>query len=170
MWQAQHFNFFHNARLGKEMITSISSLGLNLIKSFEELRLEAYLDQGGVPTIGWGTTKLNGYPVAMGMIINRPVAEALLYGDVLAVDRSLGQWIKFATLNQNQFDALTSLVYNIGIGNFVVSKLMKALNASNSIRSEFFTDWCKVTIGNKKVLSNGLLARRKKEFDYFVMV
>lgn len=96
----------------------------DIIKKYEGLRLEAYRCPAGVLTIGYGHTK----GVKEGMKINRAEADIYLVSDVAGSERfldSLG-----LSLNQNQFDALVSLIFNIGIGNFSRSALLCKLKVN----------------------------------------
>lgn len=146
----------------------LSNRGFHLITEFESLQLKAYLDPAGIPTIGYGTTKLNGFPVALGMVINEPVAVALLYGHCNTLLKELEKYI-INGLIQNQVDALCSLVYNIGMGAFEHSTLLSKINKKESITEDLFTRWNKIRNedGSLKELP-GLTRRRKKEFDLFV--
>ena len=111
-----------------------SPKGIALIKEFEGLRLKAYLCPGGVWTIGYGHTA----GVKPGMVISEAQAEEYLKADLISFERYLNGL--GLALNQNQFDALISLIYNIGIGNFQKSTLLRKarINANdNSIMDEF---------------------------------
>ena len=111
-----------------------SPKGIALIKEFEGLRLKAYKCPGGVWTIGYGHT----VGVKPGMVISEAQAEEYLKVDLIAFERYLNGL--GLALNQNQFDALISLIYNIGIGNFQKSTLLRnaRINANdNSIMDEF---------------------------------
>lgn len=88
----------------------LSDAGLGRIKSFENLRLEAYQDGGGVWTIGYGSTK----GVRKGMVITPGEAERRLLEDVSEHD--INPYLDDAPTTQNQFDAMQSLAFNIGLG------------------------------------------------------
>jgi lysozyme len=88
----------------------ISEKGLALIKRFEELRLEAYFDGGGVPTLGYGST----LGVRMGMTITPGEAERRLFADIERHD--IDPYLDGAPTTQNQYDAMQSLAFNIGLG------------------------------------------------------
>ena len=111
-----------------------SPKGIALIKEFEGLRLKAYKCPGGVWTIGYGHTA----GVKPGMTITEEQAEQLLKEDLIVFERAVNN--QNLSINQNQFDALVSLIYNIGIGNFQKSTLLRKarINANdNSIMDEF---------------------------------
>lgn len=88
----------------------IGDKGLGFIKRAENLRLDAYLDSGGVPTIGYGSTR----GVHMGMVITPGEAERRLLDDVSRLD--IAPYLDGAQTTQNQFDAMQSLAFNIGLG------------------------------------------------------
>jgi lysozyme len=88
----------------------LSDTGLALIKRAEGLRLEAYFDGGGVLTIGYGSTR----GVTKGMIITPGEAERRLLEDVAHHD--ITPYLDGAPTKQCQFDAMTALAFNIGMG------------------------------------------------------
>ena len=104
----------------------VSKRGLALIQQFEGLRLEAYLDSVGKPTIGYGSTK----GVQMGDEITQAQAVELLAADVERHADGVRRLVD-VPLTQNQFDALVSLVFNIGVGAFKGSTLLRKLNAGD---------------------------------------
>jgi len=140
----------------------INQTGLNIIKEFEGLRLEAYLCPAQVWTIGYGTTR----GVKPGMVITEAKAEALLRDDVLSIERSVHQTLGRIELNDNQFSALVSLCYNCG---------MAPLRQGNTIRrtleagdylgaADGFLLWRKA---GGRVLE-GLVRRRQRERNLFM--
>lgn len=143
----------------------ISQIGLDFIKKHEGLRLNAYLDQVGVPTIGYGNTQYeNGKKVQMGDKITLQRANELFSYFVNQFAFKVNKLVR-VPLTQNQFDALVSLSYNIGIGNFGKSTLLKKLNvnpANPSISAEF----AKWKYGGGKVLP-GLVKRRAQEYKLY---
>lgn len=145
-----------NLQVGKE--------GLELIKSFEGCRLEAYPDPGtkGAPwTIGWGHTG----GVTPGMRITQQEADDLLAEDVGKAAEVVARWVT-VPLNQNQFDALTSFVYNCGAGNFQQSTLLRLLNEGNfGGAADQFPRW---THGGKGEVLPGLVRRRAAERSLFL--
>lgn len=140
----------------------LSQNGLDLIKEFEGLRLKAYPDIGGVPTIGYGTT---GPDIKLGMEITKAKAEELLRADVAAFERGVSDLVKVA-INQNEFDALVSFSYNVGLNALKTSTLLRLLNdgSDRSIVANEFLRWNKV--GDRVV--EGLTRRRKAERDLFL--
>ena len=140
----------------------ISAAGLNLIKSFEGLRLTAYKCAAGVWTIGWGHT---GPTVQPGLTITEQKAEQLLLKDLARFEDAVNLYIT-CPLNQQQFDALVSFTYNCGAGALEESTLRKRLNKGedpNKVAQEELPKWVKA--GSKTL--PGLVARRNKEIELF---
>lgn len=142
----------------KKMTTSKS--GKDLIKSFEGLRLDAYLCPAGVPTIGWGHTK----GVRLGQRITLPQAEDLLVEDLAPCERILNAM--GVNFRQEQFDALTSFIFNVGTGNFSASTLRKKIlnDAPDEDIAMEFTKW----IYSNKIALPGLIGRRVLEANMFL--
>lgn len=107
------------------MVTS--EKGLGLIKQYESLRLAAYKDSVGIPTIGWGHT---GPEVKMGQKISQEEAVSLLRADVAKFEKTVGRLVRVA-INQNQFDALVCFSFNVGAQALEDSTLLKKLNAGD---------------------------------------
>jgi lysozyme len=141
-----------------------SKSGKDLIKSFEGFRSDSYICPAGVPTIGYGTTLINGLPIPLGISITEDEADLLLEEDLVVFETDITSNV-LVELTQNQFDALVSFVYNVGIGNFKKSTLLKLINAGEFEKaSNEFPKWNKA---NKKVLA-GLTKRRNAERDLFL--
>ncbi len=149
----------------------ISAAGVQFIKDFEKLRLHAYKDQKGIPTIGWGNTRYqNLKPVRLTDSITKEQADALFDwallgagGTVDTVDRAVAR----VHLKQGCFDTLCCLTYNIGRGAFLDSTLLKKLlvNVNEASIAGEFLKWNKVTIDGKLQVSDGLTSRRKSEAE-----
>lgn len=139
----------------------LDSNGYKLIQGFEGLKLSAYKDSAGIPTIGYGNiTYENGSKVKMGDKISEDNAD-LLFQYFANRFASQVDAVVTATVNQNQFNAMVSLAYNIGIGAFSKSTLLKKVNKNScdpTIKDEFMK-W--VNAGGKKI--QGLVNRREKE-------
>ncbi|WP_455476326.1 lysozyme [Bartonella sp. B17] len=138
----------------------ISKEGLALIKQWEGLRLHAYKDAVGVWTIGYGHTAQTGKPsVQEGMQITEKQAEILLQEDLKqfekAVECAVNQF-----LTDEQFAALVSFCYNVGIKAFHNSTLLKKLNEGDyeAVPAEL-QKWTKA--GGKRL--QGLVYRRAAE-------
>jgi GH24 family phage-related lysozyme (muramidase) len=114
---------------------NLNQRGIDLIRQCEGCKLEVYNDVAGLPTIGIGHLIKHGEKFET---ITREQAEDLLRRDLDPVVKDLRQLIK-VQLNDNQFSALVSLAYNIGVGAFKNSTLLKKLNAENieGVETEF---------------------------------
>jgi lysozyme len=138
-----------------------SKKGIDLIKKFEGFRANPYICPAGILTIGYGHTN----NVRLGDFCSEMQAEQFLKEDLQIAETELN---KMQDLNQNQFDALASFIFNLGVRNFQKSTLRtEILKGSNEavIRSEFGR-W--VYAGGK--VSKGLQARRKAEADLFFTI
>lgn len=140
-----------------------------MIGAEEGDRLVAYKDEVGVWTIGRGHTgKVNGVPIHAGMVITHQEDDELYQEDLKPRLEALDQHVH-VPLNQNQVDALLSLMWNIGIGAFESSTLLKLLNQRNyNGAAEQFLVWDKVNIDGKFETSEGLLKRRQREMALFL--
>ena len=141
----------------------LSQRGIDLIKQFEGYSSKAYPDPatGGAPwTIGYGTTK----GVKPGMVITAQQAEKMLRDDVAKFEIGVSSLITAPT-TQGQFDAMVSLAYNIGLGNFGKSTLLKKHNARcYTCAADQFRVWNRA---NGKVM-NGLTKRRAAERQVYM--
>ena len=133
-----------------------------VIKHYEGLQLKAYKCPAGVWTIGYGHTR----GVKECDVITEKQADLYLLDDLRDAENAVNIHTK-VKLNQNQFDALVSFVYNLGSGNFKSSTLLKKLNAGDYIgAANEFKRWNKA---GGKVL-NGLVKRRASETNLFIGV
>jgi len=151
-------------------VRQISSAGVELIKKLEGCSPYVYEDQGGYPTIGIGhlltrtenvTGKIciNGEPVYYQHGLTEQQCIGLLKQD-LAVPVDTVNEAVLVPLNQTQFDALVSFVFNIGCGNFKKSTLLRVLNSGRYEKvSEQMRLWAYV----KENVSKGLQRRREAE-------
>ena len=146
--------------LGIPESMSVSNKGVDLICEFEGKRLVAYDDGVGVWTIGFGTIKYpNGVRVKKGDTCTLDQAKEYMRHDLIEFEHTVNSSVK-VPLNQNQFDALVSLAYNIGSNAFKSSTLVKKLNTGD-IRgaADQFDVW--VNAGGKRM--QGLVNRRDRE-------
>jgi lysozyme len=136
-----------------------SQKGINLIKGFEGFYSKAYICPAGVVTIGYGHTKT----AKMGQVITEPEAEQLLKQDLITAENA----VKSAciNINQNQFDALVSFVFNVGAGAFFKSTMLKLIR-KNSTDAAIRGECDKWVHGGGKVLP-GLVKRRKAEAELY---
>ena len=140
-----------------------SNSGIDLICSFEGLRLKAYDDGVGIWTIGYGTTVINGVKVKKGDKCTVDQAKSYMTQDLKQFESAVNQ-VK-VPLNQNQYDVLVSLAYNIGVSAFLNSTLFKKLNAKDyKGAAAEFPKWNKA---GGRVLA-GLVKRRKAEMELFL--
>jgi lysozyme len=136
-----------------------SSAGLELIKRFEGLRLQAYKDSVGVLTIGYGSTK----QVFVGQTITSAEAEERLKDDVYTAEVAVNK--AFPNLHQLMFDALVSFTFNVGRGWLSKSTLAKYLaTACYKEAADELLRWNKA--GGKEL--PGLTSRRVAERDLFL--
>lgn len=106
----------------------VNDAGLELIKAFEGFRAEAYRDAVGVWTIGFGHTTAAGPPrVLPGQRISREEAQHILARDVAQFADGVRQCLA-VPLTDDQFSALVAFAFNVGLGNFRRSGVLKAVN------------------------------------------
>jgi GH24 family phage-related lysozyme (muramidase) len=141
----------------------VSPEGVAFIKQFEGLRLTSYQCQAGIWSVGYGTT---GPDIGPNTKVTKEEAEILFASDLMEFEGGVRDSLK-VTVNQNEFDALVSFAYNVGLGAFRSSTLLKLLNdrADDKIVASEFLRWVKV--GNGKP-SEGLKIRREKEKQLFL--
>jgi lysozyme len=144
---------------------NVSQKGIDLIKSFEGFRSKMYLDSAGLPTIGYGTLiDSEKEKHLMTATIDEDTAERFLRFDVEKAVARMQPIIK-SVLNQNQYDALVSFAYNVGVTALRKSTLLAKVNANPNdatIRNEFLK-WSNA--GGKRV--QGLYNRRVKEAELY---
>lgn len=136
--------------------------GRKFIYSEEGVRLKAYKDVVGIPTIGVGFTYYpgTGKKVEMGDTITQGQCDDIFTHIISTYEQAVTDAVKI-TLNQHQFNALVSFTFNVGTAAFKNSTLLKLINANASedaITNQFLL-WKKA--GGKVV--EDLLERRKRE-------
>ena len=139
---------------------------IDLVKKWEGLRLDAYLDAVGIVTIGYGTTAKAGVGITphLGMRITETEAEWYLQKALDKFAATIRPYIT-APINENEFGAFVSLAYNIGPGAFKKSSALRHFNAGNKEKAaDAFLLWNKA---GGKVLQ-GLVNRRKEERTLFL--
>lgn len=146
--------------LGIPESMSVSNKGVDLICEFEGKRLVAYDDGVGIWTIGFGTIKYpNGVRVKKGDTCTLEQAKEYMRHDLIEFEHTVNSSVK-VPLNQNQFDALVSLAYNIGSNAFKSSTLVKKLNTGDyQGAADQFNVW--INAGGKRM--QGLVNRRDRE-------
>lgn len=147
------------------MAMKVSENGLALIKKSEGLRLKAYLDIAGVPTIGYGHTE----GVKMGQTITQEKADEFFAADVKMFGHDVNILLSEQP-NQNEFDAMVSLAYNIGMGAFETSSVRRHFNngdfADAALSFALFNK-ARNPDTNQLEVSDGLTNRRQVETDLF---
>jgi GH24 family phage-related lysozyme (muramidase) len=142
-----------------------SSKCIALIKRFEGFRDKAYQDSVGIWTIGYGTTKVNGRPVAQGDTCTKQEAETYLLSDMKTIAEAPIKRNTRSLISQSMFDALVCFTYNVGPGNFAKSTLLKDLNSSKYLDAAAgFMQWNRA--GGVELA--GLTKRRSAEKDLFL--
>lgn len=138
----------------------INAAGLALLKNFEGLRLTAYRDPVGILTIGYGST---GPHVTEGLTITEAEAEALLRDDLSRFEAGVDKLAPSA--NENQFSAMVSLAFNIGLAGFERSTVLKRHRLGNHLgASRAFALWNKA---GGRILP-GLVRRREAEAKLYL--
>ena len=149
-----------------------SQRGIDLIKRFEGLVTHSYLCPAGRYTIGWGHIK----DVKKDDVVTEAQAENLLRQDLRLFEGKLNYCLEndHVTLNQNQFDACISFIFNLGFSAFIFSTLYKKLKARDyKGASDEFPKWVYITKIDKltgervKLKLKGLEQRRKAEQELF---
>ena len=143
-----------------EPISVINQAGIDLIKRWEGLRLEAYYCSAGVITIGYGST---GDHVYAGLTITEQEAEDLLRKDLWRFEDAVSSKVKVG-LTDNEFAALVSFSFNVGCGAFESSTLLHRLNAGEPKERVFNEELMRWTKANGQTLQ-GLVNRRQAEID-----
>jgi lysozyme len=144
----------------------ISDIGLAFIKSQEGYSDYPYTCLAGTVAIGYGsTTYENGKPVLLSdPPVTEAVADRLFRKKIHKYEKWVNKLVK-TDINQNQFDALVSLSYNIGFGSIKRSQLLKLVNV-NPNDPQIATEFLKWRKANGKV-TKGLETRRQKEVELY---
>lgn len=147
-------------------IIKVDSKGLDLIKQFEGFSSKPYLDSVGIPTIGYGFTY---YPDGKRVTItDNSISEehaTMLLSEIVKPYEIGVDSMTTDAINQNQFNALVSFAYNLGLKSLQGSTLLKKVNRNTNdktIKDEFLK-W--VNAGGKKL--QGLVNRRTKEAEVY---
>ena len=143
----------------------MSSDGIELLKEHEGVRKEVYLDPIGLPTGGVGHLlkgdEIQRFPV--GTQLSDEQIDEWLRQDIREAEEAVEQLVK-VELNQSQFDALVSFVFNVGSGNFQKSQLLRLINSDRfDLAAQQFGRW--VFAGGRRF--RGLERRRADEAELF---
>lgn len=147
---------------------NISGSGLDFIKTHEGFRSRMYLDSAGLPTIGYGHLIKQNETDLLTATLSEEQAATILQQDTQQAQTVVNSQI-YATLTQPQFDALVSLVFNIGQGNFSGSTVKGRINGNYSASDikEAWSRWNKVTVNGQLVFNQGLANRRNDEIELY---
>lgn len=158
----------------ESLFTMNTSKAENLIKFYEEsniAKLKAYLDPVNIYTIGWGNiyNYTKNRRVQKDDVITKAEADLFFNIHMQGIVNGLKKMLK-VNINENQFNALISWVYNFNLQTLAKSTLFKLLNsgASKETVAKQFLVWNKGTIKGKKVVLPGLVKRRQAEYNLFL--
>lgn len=146
---------------------NVGDKGIELIRSYEKLRLKAYLPTPNDKwTCGWGSTK----GVTKDTVWTEEEAEQHFREDIADVERCLNRAIQGIVITQNAYDAIASLCFNIGCPQFRTSTVLRCLlDGDDECAARAFALWNKQT--NKKTggleVVDGLTKRRAEEEALF---
>ncbi|MDB5417391.1 MAG: lysozyme family protein, partial [Phenylobacterium sp.] len=142
----------------------VSRAAIELISRFEGYRRKAAQLPDGRWMIGYGHT----LTAREGAEVTPEDAEALLLYDLIAVTHAINEWT-YAPLTANQFDALASFVFNIGLDNFRRSGVLKRLNEGALIQAACAMElWRKAEFGGERIVIDALVRRRASEKALFL--
>ncbi len=143
---------------------SVSPAAIELIKRFEGFRrIAARLDDGRW-TIGYGHTR----SAREGAMVSEADAEALLGYDLVDVQAAVNDWT-FTPLTQNQFDALVSFVFNIGLDAFRHSTVLRRVNEGALLQAACAMEmWRKADLEGERIVVDALIRRRAAEKALFL--
>jgi len=145
----------------------VDDAGLEFIRECEGCELDPYLDQAGYLTVGVGHL-LSGPEDPWNKTITTDEADYLLSGDIEPPEEVIAEEVQ-VEINQNHFNALASLIFNIGTGAFRDSTLLRVLNEGDYLgAADQFLVWNKITVDGEKVVSEGLANRRERERELFL--
>ncbi|MEL6359583.1 MAG: lysozyme [Pseudomonadota bacterium] len=139
--------------------------GLNLIKGYEGLRMSAHYTPNEEWTVGYGHTD----SARHGMSVTEVEAERLLRQDVQPIEKLLSDTVR-APLNQNEHDAIVSLIFNIGEVNWKRSTVLRKLNEGDKLAAARAMEmWTMARVNGELVSLDGLVRRRAAEKSLFLM-
>lgn len=137
----------------------VNEAGRRLVAEFEGCRLDAYICPAGVPTIGYGRTE----GVKMGDTITQEEADRFLQADLNSFAAQVEPLVP-STTTDNEFAAMTSLAFNIGVGGFRGSSVLRLHNVGQRLAAaNAFLLWNKAKVGGQLQPLAGLTRRREAE-------
>ena len=145
----------------------VSTTGKNFIKKFETYRLDVYDDGAGYLTVGYGHKVVPSDNLKLGDVITASRATTFFNADIADTENYVNKLPKIARFTQAQFDAVSSLVFNVGPEPVTDTSndLYKALNKNTFVKSEVVTGFTYTIMGGGR--SSGLIKRRNAELDMF---
>ena len=142
----------------------VSRAALELLKRFEGYRRVAAQLPDGRWTIGYGHT----LTAREGAEVSESDAEALLLYDLISVAHAINENV-YAPITQNQFDALCSFAFNIGIDNFRRSQVLKRINSGAAVQAACAMElWRKADFEGERIVVDALVRRRSAEKTLFL--
>ena len=142
--------------------------GLAFLRQNEGRVLRVYPDSCGIPTCGVGHVVLQSDHLRLGDTITEEQSDAFELLDVVKCENAINGAVT-VPISQNQFDAMVSLAFNIGVGGFLSSTVLRDLNAGNiADEKRAFELWDKDTKNGVLVVDDALLARRDREVELFL--
>ncbi len=138
----------------------INAAGVDIVKRWEGCKLSAYLCPAGVPTIGYGHTG----DVKIGQKITQHQAEVILALDLEEFEEGVSDLMVGTPLTENEFSALVSFAFNVGITALSKSTLRRKIASGNETAPDEFLKW---TRAGGKILP-GLVSRRAEERALYV--
>ena len=155
---------FNSGQWAMKARHQVSRNAVTLIKRFEGYRGSAAQLADGRWTIGYGHT----LTAREGATVSLEDAEALLLYDLIAVAHAINEH-SYTPLNQNQFDALASFVFNIGAENFQRSAVLRRINEGALIQAACAMEmWRKADFGGERIVIDALVRRRSAEKNLFL--
>ena len=144
----------------------VSKNGIHLIKHFEGVRQKPYKCAAGLWTVGCGHLIGNGQqlPESWNRVFSLVEIDTLLAKDLERFERGVSKLISIP-LKQNEFDALVSFAFNLGLGCLQRSTLRQKLNRNDKFGA--IQSWLKYNKVNGQI-SNGLIRRRNAEVTLFL--
>ncbi len=155
---------FNSGQWAMKARHQVSRNAVTLIKRFEGYRGSAAQLVNGRWTIGYGHT----LTAREGATVSLEDAEALLLYDLIAVAHAINEHT-YTPLNQNQFDALASFVFNIGAENFQRSAVLRRINEGTLLQAACSMEmWRKADFGGERIVIDALVRRRSAEKNLFL--
>lgn len=149
---------------GHMKANGIQQSTIDLLSKEEGRRNDVYLDIAGIPTVGIGHRVLKQDGLTLGQKIDDALVDTYFRNDSAIAANAINKYVK-VPLNQFQFDALLSLIYNIGTGAFSKSTLLKYINGKKT-KQDITSAWLSWNHAGGKE-SSALTARRNREVNIF---